>query len=51
MEVIILPYEETERLTDRKSLRGALSKYKNEKLQAIENGVWPKVVVEKYENS
>ena len=51
LEVIIFPYEDIEKKTKRKSLRGALSKYKNEELQTIEGGAWSKAAVEKYENS
>mgnify|MGYP001046200468 FL=1 len=51
VEVIILPYQETKEATGRKSLRGVLSKYKNEELQAMESGAWSKAVVERYENS
>lgn len=51
VEVIILPYQEIEEGTERKSLKGALSKYKNEELQAMESGAWSKAVVEKYEDS
>ena len=51
LEVIIFPYENIEKDTKKKSLRGALSKYKNEKLQTMENGAWSKAVVKKYENS
>lgn len=51
LEVIIFPYEDTEKDNKKKSLRGALSKYKNEELQTIENEAWSKAVVEKYENS
>ena len=51
LEVIIFPYEDIEKDTKKRSLRGALSKYKNEELQAIEGGAWSKAVVEKYENS
>lgn len=51
LEVIIFPYEDIEKDTKKKSLRGALSKYKNEELRTIESGAWSKAVVEKYENS
>jgi hypothetical protein len=51
LEVIIFPYEDIEKDTKKKSLRGALSKYKNVELQTIEGGAWSKEVVEKYENS
>ena len=51
VEVIILPYEDIKEDTKRKSLRGALSKYKNETLQTRESEAWSKAVVEKYENS
>lgn len=51
LEVIIFPYEDIEKDTKKKSLRGALSRYKNEELQTIESGAWSKAVVEKYENS
>jgi hypothetical protein len=51
VEVIIFPYGDIEEDTKRKSLRGALSKYKNEELQVMESEAWSKTVVEKYENS
>ncbi len=51
VEVIIFPYEDIEEDIKRKSLRGALSKYKNEELQVMESEAWSKAVVEKYENS
>jgi len=51
VEVIIFPYEDIEEETERKSLRGALSKYKNEALQARESEAWSRAVVEKHENS
>ncbi|NLW23110.1 MAG: hypothetical protein GXY88_07655 [Tissierellia bacterium] len=52
VEVIILPYQEEEyNKTKKKSLRGALSKYKNEKLQDRESEAWSRAVVEKYESS
>lgn len=51
VEVIILPYQETKEVAERKSLRGALSKYKNEELRAMESGAWSKAAVEKHENS
>ena len=51
VEVIIFPYEDIEEDTKRRSLRGALSKYKNEALRDAESGAWSKAVVDKYENS
>lgn len=51
VEVIVLPYQETKGVTERKSLRGALSKYKNEELQIMESEAWSKAVGKKYENS
>lgn len=51
LEVIIFPYEDIEKDTKKKSLRGALSKYKDEELQTIESQAWSKAVVERYENS
>ncbi|WP_058309104.1 hypothetical protein [Gracilibacillus massiliensis] len=53
VEVIILPYQDNLEIaeTEKKSLRGALSKYKNEQLQVKENNAWSKAVEEKYENS
>ncbi|WP_060788822.1 hypothetical protein [Geobacillus zalihae] len=52
VEVIILPYadEENSEQSERKSLRGALSKYKNEDLQAQESDAWSQAVVDQYEN-
>lgn len=53
VEVIILPFEDKEKLPDdeKKSLRGALSKYKNMELQSKESEAWSRAVVEEYENS
>ena len=53
VEVIILPFTDKEDLAkvEKKSLRGALSKYKNEGLQAQESDAWSKAVVDNYENS
>lgn len=51
VEVIIFPYGDIEEDTKRKSLRGALSKYKNETLRAKESEAWSKALVEKHENS
>ncbi len=53
VEVIIFPYQDREEVAEieRKSLRGALSKYKNEALQAKESDAWSRAVVEKHENS
>ena len=53
VEVIILPFTDKEDLAkvEKKSLRGALSKYKNEVLQAQESDAWSKAVVDNYENS
>ena len=50
VEVIIFPYGDVED-TKSRSLRGALSEYKNETLQGRESEAWSKAVVEKYENS
>lgn len=53
VEIIILPYENgnNPNIFKKKSLRGALAKYKNEELQKKENEAWISTVVEKYENS
>ncbi|PKM57042.1 MAG: hypothetical protein CVU98_08190 [Firmicutes bacterium HGW-Firmicutes-3] len=53
VEVIILPFSDKEDLAkvEKKRLRGALSKYKNEGLQAQESDAWSKAVVDNYENS
>jgi len=53
VEIIILPYENVDGsdTLDKKSLRGVLGKYKDEKLQEKENGAWANAVVDKYENS
>ncbi len=52
VEVIIFPYQDREDIKDEKrSLKGALSKYKNEALQSKEGEAWLNAVVEKYENS
>ena len=53
VEVIILPFTDKEDSSkvEKKSLRGALSKYKNEALQAQESDAWSKGVVDKHENS
>lgn len=53
VEVIILPYDDKEELVNdkKKSIRGALSKYKNVELQSQESEAWSRAVVEKYENS
>ncbi|MEK6455899.1 hypothetical protein [Caldifermentibacillus hisashii] len=52
VEVIILPYTDKEDVeqVEKKNLRGALSKYKNEVLRAQESDAWSKAVVDKYEN-
>ncbi|MBB5324218.1 hypothetical protein HNQ34_001311 [Anoxybacillus tepidamans] len=52
VEVIILPYtdEEDVEQVEKKSLRGVLSKYKNEALRAQESDAWSKAVVDQYEN-
>ncbi|ANB61200.1 hypothetical protein [Anoxybacteroides amylolyticum] len=52
VEVIILPYTDKEDVeqVEKKSLRGALSKYKNEVLRAQESDAWSKAVVDQYEN-
>ncbi|AKS39544.1 hypothetical protein NP92_12975 [Anoxybacillus gonensis] len=52
VEVIVLPYTDKEEVEQvgKKSLRGALSKYKNEFLRARESDAWSKAVVDKYEN-
>ncbi|KYD20259.1 hypothetical protein [Geobacillus stearothermophilus] len=46
VEVIILPYADKEDLEQpkKRNLRGALSKYKNETLQARESDAWSKAV-------
>ncbi len=52
VEIIVLPYEDKdEQGYDRKSARGMLEKYKNEKLQDKENGAWAGAVVKKHANS
>lgn len=53
VEVIVLPFVDKEDTvkTEKKSLRGALSKYKNEALLAQESDAWSKAVVDNYENS
>ncbi len=53
VEVIILPFTDKEdsAKVEKKSLRGILSKYKNEALQAQESDTWSKAVVDNYENS
>lgn len=53
VEIIILPYENTNNLDtlEKKNLRGALEKYKNEELKEKENEAWANAVAEKYENS
>ena len=53
VEIIILPYENTNNsdILKKKSLRGALAKYKNEELREKENEAWPNATVGKYENS
>ncbi|MBE6082481.1 MAG: hypothetical protein E7205_07325 [Tissierellaceae bacterium] len=53
VEIIILPYENENNsdIFKKKSLRGALAKYKNEELQKKENEAWISAVAEKYENS
>lgn len=53
VEVIILPFTDKEdsAKVEKKSLRGALSKYKNRALQAQENDAWAKAVVDMYENN
>ncbi|ASA95786.1 MULTISPECIES: hypothetical protein [Anoxybacillus] len=52
VEIIILPYTDQEDIEQgkKKSLRGALSKYKNEVLQNQESDAWSKNVVDQYEN-
>ncbi len=49
VEIIILPYADQEDIEQRekKSLRGALSKYKNEVLQNQESDAWSKNVVDR----
>ncbi len=59
VEVIILPYTDTDNDTDReeslktekRNLRGSLSKYRNEDLHAQESYAWSKAVVDKHENN
>ncbi|BBW97682.1 hypothetical protein MKY25_16445 [Geobacillus sp. FSL W8-0032] len=52
VEVIILPYadEENSEQSEKRSLRGALSKYRNGGLQAQESDAWSQAVVDQYEN-
>lgn len=49
VEIIILPYKNANNsdINRKKSLRGALAKYKSEKLQEEENKAWASAVVEK----
>lgn len=49
VEVIILPYEDKEEFVnvEKKSIRGALSKYKNVELQFQESEAWSRAVIEK----
>lgn len=53
VEVIILPFADKEKSEniEKKSLRGALSKYGNRELMAQEENAWSKAVVDNYENS
>lgn len=51
VEIIILPYEDTEKEMKRRSLRGALSEYKDKTLQSKEDEAWSKAMGEKHENS
>ncbi|KKC28668.1 hypothetical protein [Caldanaerobacter subterraneus] len=54
VEIIVLPYENMEDVDSKEQkrrLRGALSKYKNEKLIEKENEAWASAVMENYENS
>ena len=51
VEVIIFPYGDVDEDIKSKSLRGALSKYKNEALQDSESKAWSKAVEDKYENN
>lgn len=52
VEIIILPYENASNsdVLSKKSLKGALAKYKNKDLQEKENGAWASAAEEKYEN-
>ncbi len=49
--MIIFPYGDVDEDIKSKSLRGALSKYKNEALQDSESKAWSKAVEDKYENN
>jgi len=55
VEILILPYEniDTEDNTRQKvkKARGLLEKYKNKRIQDLEEGAWAKAVVDKHENS
>ncbi len=52
VEVIILPYQDKEDIAEpeKKSLKGSLSKYRNEKLHSEESQAWSRAVEDKYEN-
>ncbi len=53
VEVIILPYLDRTEIdkTKQKSLRGVLSKYKNETLRDKESEAWPSAMVDKHEHN
>lgn len=51
LEVLIFPYKDIEEDIETKNLRGALSKYKNVELQAMESEAWARSVEENNENS
>jgi hypothetical protein len=55
IEIIILPYENMDSVDlkgqKKKSIRGALAKYKNIELQEKENEAWVNAAVKKHENN
>ncbi|WP_313165490.1 hypothetical protein [Sedimentibacter sp.] len=53
VEIIILPYDNSTQtyIGNKKNVRGALSKYRNEELKVKENEAWADATVEKHENS
>ena len=53
VEVIVLPFSDKEDSSkiEKKNLRGALSKYKNETLRTKESAAWSEAVEDRYEDS
>jgi hypothetical protein len=53
VEVIVLPFSDKEESSkiEKKNLRGALSKYKNETLRTQESDAWSEAVEDRYEDS